>query len=237
MGNYHGNLFRSPLRELWRGVWKELVGLEHDEFTLDQLRKSTPDLWWLSSTTAEPTVAVVDQARSSDAVPLTPTIEAWIRCCVLLRPHVQSPDCIAHAVASLKCPIFELFELVCRLYPHQLVQPDQNGRIPLHLILLRSRHSLGGNDPSVFGFDSSRSNTEPTHFEAHVQAALSVRPDCAEIVEPNEGLPPAALAASHGASLSVVYALVRAYPLMVASAQERGTMRHSECAAPPSGVR
>lgn len=35
-----------------------------------------------------------------------------------------------------------LFELVCRLYPYQRLQPDKNGRIPLHLILtLRRRLS------------------------------------------------------------------------------------------------
>lgn len=81
-----------------------------------------------------------------------------------------------------------LFELVCRLYPYQRLQPDKNGRIPLHLILtLRRRLSSSlGDNPLVTGSGGALNNFRWTHTDdVYVQWVMLGPP----VLRGNRGAP------------------------------------------------
>lgn len=211
-------MYHSPLLILWQNTFEQFPDERLSAATLQQMRQVTSFMlqhdddksssWAGASSSSSPTKHLPDVSMySTDRGGVHPAVEAWVKIMVLLRPNVRRNGCMTHTVASLYYPIPPLLQLVCQLFPQELLHN-----------MKPSQSIMGGNE------DKNAYPLIPLHAALRYQgrwrfewaksiAVLqAVCPESLTVVDMETGLYPALLAAGQDAMLETIFAMIKACP-------------------------
>jgi hypothetical protein len=197
----------SPLRALWRRTTpKRLISL-HGLALAELRRMATRMLTLPEDEVWDYLLQKSDQDNNNDdeAEASFQVQQHWLKLLVLLRHQVNGKDTtLLHTVVTLLVAVPALVTLVGVVFAEQHLEPHRtNGRLPLHAAL--ARYQCSRTAPVVSG---------GTNDEV-VQILVQAQPQALFVMDPLTGRLPLVQAAAAGASVDVLYAILRSAPAVV----------------------
>lgn len=141
------------------------------------------------------TEIILSSSRPASTASGSEFVQMWSKCMFLIAPYLSEVRGLVRHLVCLNDPLPDLLDLACHLYPEQLLRPGPDGRLPLHLALLRQGAAR----------------------RKMIRVLLERAPEAVRMVDPVTSLAPACLVASNTTkenadSLSVIYEAVRLDP-------------------------
>jgi hypothetical protein len=203
----------SPLRALWRRQTPRRLSSLYGP-PVEELRTIATQLLTL------PEDQVWDyllDKQSDEDTEASSEVQHWLKLLVLLRHQVNEEEAtLLYTVVALLATVPALVRLVGLIFADQHMQPSRtDGRLPLHVALARYRCTapIAGNDEVV-------------------QILVQAQPQALFVADPLTGHLPLVQAAEAGASVDVLYTILRSAPAVVPATHYSTAEHHAWRYAP-----
>jgi hypothetical protein len=155
--------------------------------------------------------------QSDEDTEASSEVQHWLKLLVLLRHQVNEEEAtLLYTVVALLATVPALVRLVGLIFADQHMQPSRtDGRLPLHVALARYRCTapIAGNDEVV-------------------QILVQAQPQALFVADPLTGHLPLVQAAEAGASVDVLYTILRSAPAVVPATHYSTAEHHAWRYAP-----